>query len=300
MKLILNERQYNLLKESPSPKIKKIGDFDIPDFNKIDDMIDWLASNRTKFIRSLSDVTTDAQKKFNAMESLFDAARKGDIKPGDMLNGIPVEQYITRQGGMRDDFIRLSKSKPTVKLSNEISNVRTVDDYINKVKESFPMTEDEAMSYIQSYVRNGGNPNNDFNKLGLGTPGGDDIKMAIFLKNKELIPPLPIGEYLYHGTDTRALNNIKKTGRLENVLGPEANKGALARVDGKTTATGDISKATTYSLTTSQEYGSEPILLRFDNTTNEKINYFSLHDAVDAKRLEYSSDGGKTWQKVVQ
>lgn len=113
MKIILNKKQFKLLTESGGSigKAGKIGNFDIPSYNKISDFVSWMGSNRTKFISALSDVSTDAERKFNAMESLFKLAESGNIRAGELINGVPVEQYITRQGGLRDEFIRLSSIK---------------------------------------------------------------------------------------------------------------------------------------------------------------------------------------------
>jgi hypothetical protein len=115
MKYLITERQYKILSEQ-----KKIGNFELPNFNKISDFTQFLSQNRSKFINAFGDNVTDATSKFNTMESLFVMLKDGEISAGELINGFPVENYITRQGGLRDDFIRFSNQSKSTKVASEV------------------------------------------------------------------------------------------------------------------------------------------------------------------------------------
>ena len=118
------------------------------------------------------------------------------------------------------------------------------------------------------------------------------------MKNKNFISA-PIGEYLYHGTDSKTVDDIIASGWLDNSLGVEINPGSLGQILKKTTATGDINTAKIYASSTARQKGTEQVLLRFDNLNNEPITFFAHVPRVPVSQIEKSLDGGKTWTKVL-
>jgi hypothetical protein len=106
MKYLVTEKQLRILSEQ-----KKLGNFELPNFSKLSDFTKFIAQNRSKFINAMGGNVTDATKKFNTMESLFVMLQNGEISAGELINGIPVENYITRQGGLRDDFVKFSNQQ---------------------------------------------------------------------------------------------------------------------------------------------------------------------------------------------
>lgn len=212
--------------------------------------------------------------------------------------------YITSLTKIADD-VKQSKSgteiinymgeKPLGEFKNELSKVRTVDDYIRTVKDNFPMTEDQAINFLKNYK---GDLFQDFSEFRVGFPKDDYVKVASFLKNKNFISA-PIGEYLYHGTDSKTVDDIIASGWLDNSLGVEINPGSLGQILKKTTATGDINTAKIYASSTARQKGTEQVLLRFDNLNNEPITFFAHVPRVPVSQIEKSLDGGKTWTKVL-
>lgn len=135
MKYIITESQLKRLLEQ-----KRIANFEIPNFSRITDFTEFLTQNQTKFIRAMSDEVSDATSKFNTMYSLFKMLESGNIKVGELINGKPVEQYITRQGGLRDDFIKFSKQldevKPTQNTIKSNKGYKTMSELSNDEKSS--------------------------------------------------------------------------------------------------------------------------------------------------------------------
>ena len=116
MKYIIKESQLlNLFEE------RKLGSFELPNFTRVADFTQFLAQNRTKFIQAMGDNVREATAKVNSMESLFRMLETGEIKAGELINGVPVEQYITRQGGLRDDFIRFSNQPVPAKTASNVA-----------------------------------------------------------------------------------------------------------------------------------------------------------------------------------
>jgi hypothetical protein len=212
--------------------------------------------------------------------------------------------YITSLTRIADDVKKIKSGtettnytglKPLEEFKNELSKVRTIDDYIQKVKDNFPMTEDEAYSFLKNY---NGDYFRDFSEFRVGGPKGDYIKVATFIKNKNFISA-PIGEYLYHGTDSQTVDSVISSGWLDNSMGVEINPGALGQVTKKTTAAGDINTSKIYASSTARQKGTQEVLLRFNNVNNEPITFFAHYDRVPASQIEKSLDGGETWTKLI-
>jgi hypothetical protein len=115
MKYLVTEKQLRILSEQ-----KKLGNFELPNFSKLSDFTKFIAQNRSKFINAMGGNVTDATKKFNTMESLFVMLQNGEISAGELINGIPVENYITRQGGLRDDFVKFSNQPKTTNFASDV------------------------------------------------------------------------------------------------------------------------------------------------------------------------------------
>jgi hypothetical protein len=133
MKYIITESQVKRLFEQ-----KRIANFEIPNFNRITDFTQFLTQNQSKFINAMSNEVSEATSKFNSMYSLFKMLETGKIKAGELINGMPVEQYITRQGGLRDDFIKFSKQledvKPTQNIAKSNKGYKTMSELTNDEK----------------------------------------------------------------------------------------------------------------------------------------------------------------------
>lgn len=116
MKYIIKESQLLNLFEQ-----RKLGSFELPNFTRVADFTQFLAQNRTKFIQAMGDNVREATAKVNSMESLFRMLETGEIKAGELINGVPAEQYITRQGGLRDDFVRFSNQTGSSKAASNVA-----------------------------------------------------------------------------------------------------------------------------------------------------------------------------------
>jgi len=201
--------------------------------------------------------------------------------------------------------INVSSTKNTNTQTDQTLDLNSMEftneeDLINFVKEKYPMTQEEAQQFIMDYSKSTGkNPTREFNAMGWSFAGGDDIKVATFLKYN--IQP-PTAKYLYHGTASERLPSIIEKG-LDNSVSPKPlNLGSMPTNlgEGITTATGDLKKATTYSKTSAQATNSQPVIVRFENEKKHPITYFNKHDAIPPNKLEYSFDNGLTWVKNPQ
>jgi hypothetical protein len=115
----------------------------------------------------------------------------------------------------------------------------------------------------------------------------------------------PQSEYAYHGTSTIFMDSLKKNG-IDNRLGGTTNFGAM--VEGSpTTYAGDIDYVRSYAKTTSNSRGGESMLLRWkvnewSGVNGDKIPIIEVKgskEVVPSSILEYSTDNGKTWGKLI-
>jgi hypothetical protein len=215
-------------------------------------------------------------------------------------NGLPTvrlkEKFKTGETNTSIEHKNLEKIETNINTDlDETISFTSEDDFVNYLKEKYPMSEDEASNFLHYYAKNTGrNPNHDFYSYGYSWAMQDYVKVAIVLKYR--IKP-PVGKYLYHGTSSDVIPAILEKG-LDNSFGKVMNQGSMPYLGpGKTTATGDINKATTYSKSSAEKSGSNPVLIRFENTENKPITFFDAHPSVNAENLEFSFDGGKTWTK---
>lgn len=226
MKILLNKRQYKIIKESGgnTRKVGKLGNFDIPSFDKISDFTDWLYKNETKFIGALSEVTNDAQSKFQTMRNLFTMVDNGKIKVGELINGIPVENYITAQGGLRDEFIRLGKTK---KINFKIlPKVKNWDEFTERFNQNIEL--------CNQIIKNNNKSGVPYRVTGI-SERGTDVRILTFetLPNDKGVPVgkqtwkitiNPWGDDIQVGSSKHNYAGIQITNSGKGVFSDEVNR----------------------------------------------------------------------------
>jgi len=265
--------------------------------------------------KKLLSSTDDAGKLIAQTENVAEAAsdvralNKVDELPGSVnsnagVSNIKVQSNATPTNGSPGVLNSVSKTvseKPVI-TTNNTTTFTNSEDYLNDLMTKYPISEEEAVKFIQEYSKTVGDPYQAYNMLGHGfvgstkTAGSDIQKLATALKYNA---KAPVGEYLYHGTSSSNLDNILKNG-LDNSLGAPTNTGGTmpdVLGAGQTTATGDLNYAKNFSDISSQSSGGNPVLIRFKNTEGLDVGYIGANKAVPAKEIEYSLDGGNTWVK---
>jgi hypothetical protein len=116
---------------------------------------------------------------------------------------------------------------------------------------------------------------------------------------------VPETKYVFHGTSDTFLQSLKQNG-LDNRIGPLSNDGVMS-TDLATTYTGDIGYAESFADSTVKFSGGKPIIVRYPaevaspgSLTLSKDFLGNSYTPVEAKYLEYSYDGGETWQPLIQ
>lgn len=184
------------------------------------------------------------------------------------------------------------------------TNFESLEAFFKHITESYPMTKEEAQKIINDFggkVKAEKTFKEQCTNYGGGNSfwhvNGDNI-LAAFIKHKFEVP---VQNYLYHGTTTKNLPGIKAHG-LDNSLRPEgipqSNPGAFYAAPGHFFGTADMSSAREFSGWGAKRLNAEPALIRFPNEKGKKLGEGGIFKAVDSQKLEYSLDGGKTWQQI--
>ena len=204
----------------------------------------------------------------------------------------------------------IKNSKQAKKLNKVLENLTAKDiKYVNLqdqiddiVKNSSFKTEDEALDYLKDLAKKENKDVYDlletYSKRGFGFRGSNPWAAAEVIKS-DLNPY--ISPYLYHGTSDARLKSILELS-LDNSKGKAINTGgAMADVlgGGWTTAAGDMAYAKTFSELSADATKGKPVILRFKNKNKENLGFLGSHPAVKGKGIEYSFDGGKTWNKGI-
>jgi hypothetical protein len=276
----------------------------------VDDLIVKMRTNSQitedefNFLKNLSDdsqylsqIESASQKIIEVEKDVSDFINTYKTISGEDSYKNLLKSYIQNKIN-KNQFINNVKSPSLPKgiVSFGSTKFTNEDDFIEFIKNKFPMSNEEAVEFIKNYSKTGRNANRDFYQMGYSWASGDNIKVATILKYK--IKP-PVGEFLYHGTASERLPSIIKRG-LDNSISPKPlNPGTMPTKlgEGVTTATGDIRKAFTYSKGSSDATKTKPVIIRFPNENNEPVTFFSTHKAITPNKLEFSFDDGKTWVK---
>lgn len=204
-----------------------------------------------------------------------------------------LTNYITKETPLKNIPNLFKKDIKYVNLKDQIDDI---------VKNSSFKTEGEAFDYLIDHAKKNNKSVDDllniYSSRGFGFSHSNPIAAAEMIKN-DLHPY--VSPYLYHGTSDARLKSILESG-LDNSKGKAVNTGGMmADVlgGGKTTAAGDMRYAKSFSEISANATEGKPVILRFKNKNKENLGFVGMHPSVKGKDIEYSFDGGKTWNKGV-
>lgn len=175
-------------------------------------------------------------------------------------------------------------------------------DFFEYIIKTYPMTKQEAQKIIQDFggIRKAEeafkDAGFDFISDSFWFKNGDNV-IAAFLRNRF---ELPVQKYLYHGTTTKNLPGIKMSGLDNSLRGsiPQSNPGSFYASPGHFFGTTEIAGAREFAEWGARRLKAEPVVIRFPNEDGKKFGFGGILKKVGPQKLEYSLDGGKTWNKI--